>query len=306
MKKFTKRAILLFIVVALASSTFAEKRYVFALGGFATVNGVKDPNWGSNWTDFRLNDVDRILYIWATGETLGGTPAVGVGALGQTGYQAFTVKSTWWGCGYYIGPDSGNPNAVMDMTDITASWTFNFSIRTNCATETTINLYGSTIDPSDPFITTPTNGKFILNATTLPVSKRDATQWVNFSIPLSQLMSPTATIPTNNLKFLAPVKKGNYLTFGGGNDVGSFVAWDNVYFGAPTTGIDQVKENKLDISLTDNNNTLNIFCDVTSVSVFSMNGACVKTSDINIIDISNLPSGLYIVKVGNRVNKFSK
>lgn len=309
MKKFTKKAIMLLVAVVLVGSVFGQqKRYVFALGGYATVNGVKDPNWGANWTDFRLNDVDRILYIWAAGETIGGTPAVGVGALGQTGYQAFNVlaPAAWWGCGYFVGPDSGNPAAQLDMTDITGAWTFNFSIRTDCATDITVNLYGSTVDPTDPFITTPTNGKYILNATTLPVSKRDKTQWVNYSIPVSQLMNPTGSLTTNNLRFLGPVKKCNYLTFGGGNDKGSFIAWDNIYYGAPTTGVNEVKAGRLDISLTDNNNTLNIFKEVSQVNIYSMKGACVKTSNSNIIDISDLSAGLYIVKVGNLVSKFTK
>jgi hypothetical protein len=309
MKRFTKKAMLLLLAVVMFGSVFGEKRYVFALGGFAKVNGVADPGWGATWTDFRLNDVDRILYIWAAGETVAGTPAVGVGALGQTGYQAFNVMApaAWWGLGYYVGPDSGNPTAQMDMTDITSAWTFNFSIRTNCATNTTINLYGSTVDPTDPFITTPTNGKFVLDATTLPVSKRDGTQWVNFSIPLSQLMKPYGANTTNNLIFLGPVKKCNFLTFAGGNDKGSFIAWDNVYYGAPATAVDQVKENKLDISLSDNNTVLNIFSnDIVSVNIYSMNGACVLKSNLNRIDISNLSSGLYIVKAGNLVNKFSK
>ena len=306
MKKFTKKAIMLLVAITIATSIFGQqKRYVFVLGGFAKVNGVADPGWQSTWKDFRLNDVDRVLYIWAAGETIGSTPAIGIGALGQTGYNNWLIKSPagWWGCGYYQGPDSGNPNATMDMTDITSAWTFNFSIRTNCATNLTINTYGSTVDPTDPFITTLTNGKIILTTAELPLSKRDGTQWVDFHIPLSQLMTGSV-ISTNNLKMLAPFGKGNYLTFAGGNDTGSTIAWDNVYYAAPTTAVDQVKADKLDIRVI--GNELSVRNNTNPVTIFNVNGARVLTSKISTIDITNLASGLYIVKAGNSVNKFSK
>ena len=311
MKRFTKKAIMLFLTMVIVGSIFGQqKRYVFVLGGYAKVNGVADPNWGAKWVDYRLDDVARVLYIWASGETVAGTPAVGTGSLGQTGYQAFTVKSPagWWGLGYYEGPDSGNPLATMDMTDITSSWTFNFSIRTNCATNITLNVYGSTVDPTDPFITTLTNGKILLSTANLPLSKRDGTQWVNFSIPLSQLMTGSITIGTTttaqNLVFKAPFGKGNYLTFSGGSDAGSFVAWDNVYYGAPATAVDQVKEDNLDIHVTGNNLMVNN--NIYPVEVYSVSGARVISSKVNNVDISGLSAGIYVVKAGNRVNKFSK
>jgi hypothetical protein len=315
MKRFTRKASMLVVAMLILGSVFvqADKRYVFALGGYAKVNGVADPGWGANWTDFRLNDVDRILYIWAAGETIKGIPAVGVGDLGQTGYQAFDVvaPAAWWGCGYYVGPDSGNPTASMDMTDINSTWSFHFAIRTNCAANITINLYGSTVDPTNPFITTPTNGKIVLDPTTLPVSKRDGTQWVEYTIPMSQLMTGTITTGTppvvsaQNLIFLAPVAKCNYLTFGGGNDPGAFIAWDNVYYtnNAPNA-VPTVKADNLNISVV--GNQLTVTNNSNPVEVYSVSGARMISSKVNDIDISSLRSGVYIVKAGNKVCKFTK
>lgn len=302
MKRITKKAVMLLVAMTIAGSIFGQqKRYVFVLGGFPKVNGVADANWGANWKDYRLDDVNRVLYIWAAGETVAGTPAVGTGSLGQTGYQAFIVKSpaAWWGLGYYEGPDSGNPAATMDMTDITSAWTFHFAIRTNCATNITISVYGSTVDPTDPFITTLTTGKVVLTTAELPLSKRDGTQWVEFNIPVSQLMAGT-----NNLKMLAPFAKGNYLTFAGGNDTGSFIAWDNVYYGAPASAVDQVKADNLDIHVTGNHLTVND--NINPVEIYTVSGARMISSKVNDIDISSLSKGIYVVKAGNRVNKFSK
>jgi hypothetical protein len=306
MKRFTRKASILVVAMLLLGSVFvqAEKRYVFALGGFPKTAGVADPGWGTDWTDYRLDDLNRILYIWATGNTLAGTPAVGTGSLGQTGYQAFTVANVgWWGCGYFLGPDTGNPLAKMDMTDVNSTWKFHFAIRTNCATDITINVYGSTVDPTDPFITAPTNGKIILTTAQLPLSKRDGTQWVEFNIPMTQLMT-NSVVATNNLKFLAPVGKGNYLTFAGGNDTGSFVAWDNVYYGSGTTAVEDVKADKLSISI--EGNQLTVSDNTNPVNVYSVSGALVMSSKLNVLDISNLKSGVYIVKAGTRVSKFNK
>ena len=298
---------MLLVAMLIFGSIFvqADKRYVFALGGYAKVNGVPAAGWGANWTDFRLDDLNRVLYIWASGETIAGTPAVGVGALGQTGYQAFNVAAPagWWGCGYYVGPDSGNATASMDMTDITSSWTFNFSIRTTCATNITVSLYGSTVDPTDAFITTLTNGVIVLSPTNLPVAKRDGVQWVNYSIPLSTLMNGVGASGTtlNNLKFLAPVKKCNYLTFSGGNDKGSFIAWDNVYL---SDGVTAVKADNLDISVV--GNQLKVSNNTNLVEVYSVSGARLLSSKINNIDISSLRSGVYVVRAGEKVCKFTK
>jgi len=308
MKKFTKKVSMLVVAMLILGSVFvqADKRYVFALGGFPKTNGVADPAWGANWVDYRLDDLNRVLYIWASGETIVGTPAVGVGSLGQVGYQAFTVAApaAWWGCGYFVGPDSGNATASMDMTDITTTWSFHFAIRTNCATDITISLYGSTVDPTDPFITTLTSGVYKLTATTLPVAKRDGTQWVEFTIPMTQLMTNAVTA-TNNLKFLAPVKKCNYLTFAGGNDKGSFIAWDNVYYtnNAPNA-VQTVKAENLDIKVV--GNQLKVLDNTSTVNIFSVSGARVLSSKLNDIDISGLKSGIYVVKAGNRVTKFNK
>jgi len=308
MKRFTRKASMLVVAMLILGSVFvqADKRYVFALGGFAKVNGVPDPEWKASWTDFRLDDLNRILYIWASGETIAGTPAVGVGALGQTGYQAFNVVAPagWWGCGYYVGPDTGNPTASMDMTDITTSWSFHFSLRTTCATDITISLYGSTVDPTDPFITTLTSGVFKVTTANLPVSKRDGIQWVEFNVPMSQLMTNAVTA-TNNLKFLAPVKKCNYLTFAGGNDKGSFIAWDNVYYSdGLANGIESVQAEKLDITVA--GNQLKVTNNTNPVEIYSISGARVLSSKLNDINISNLSKGVYVVKAGSRVCKFNK
>lgn len=302
MKRITKGGIVLLLAMAIATSIFAQqKRYILALGAYPTT----DPGWQSSWVDYRLDDTNRVLYIWPDGSTLAGVPAVGTGSLGQSSYLAFTVGNVgWWGCGYFVGPDSGNPAATMDFTDVTPAWNFHFAIRTDCAQDITVTLIGTTIDPSDPFITTYTSGKIVLNKTLLPLSKRDKTQWVEFNIPMSQLMT-NSVVATNNLVYKAPVAKNNYLTFAGGNDTGSFIAWDNVYIGAPTTaGVNEVAADKLNISVAGNELTVNN--PTYPVNIFTVNGARVLTSNQNTVDISALASGIYIVRSGNRVCKFNK
>lgn len=314
MKRFTKKASMLVVAMLILGSVFvqAEKRYVFALGGFPKVGTVADPNWGTDWVDLRLNDIERILYIWPSGNSVAGVPAVGTGALGQTGYLAFTVANLgWWGCGYYVGPDSGTPTAEINLTDVSAAvnsgWTLNFSIRTDCASDIAVNLYGCSPDPTDPFITDRTVGNFKITKTNLPLAKRDKTQWVQFSIPLSDLqpLKDGVLTPSLKLSFVAPVKKQNYLTFSGGNDTGSFVAWDNVYLAkAGPAGVNEVKAERLDIQVA--GNQLKVSNNESPVVIYSVSGARMLSSKLNVIDISSLTSGIYVVKAGNKVSKFNK
>lgn len=303
MKRFTKKAILVLLAMAFAGSVFsAEKRYVFILGGFPKT----DPGWGSSWVDYRVDDLNRVLYIWPDGTTLAGVPAVGTGAMGQAAYTAFTVGNKgWWGCGYYVGPANGNATASMDMTDITSTWKLHFAVRTDCASSITVTVYGSTVDPSDPFITTMTSGAVVLNTTLLPLTKRDKIQWTSFDIPVSQFQSNVAVGTTpNNLVFKGPVKAQNYITFAGGNDTGSFVAWDNVYYTNGITAVDQVKADNLEIHKL--GNIIRVFDNAEKVEIFNVNGTRVISTMDNDIDISALAAGIYVVKAGNRVNKFNK
>jgi hypothetical protein len=302
MKKFT----FLLATMIIVGSVFvrAEKRYVFALGDFPTT----DPGWGAGWVDYRLDDVNRVLYIWPDGSTLAGVPAVGTGSLGQADYTAFTVGNAgWWGCGYYTSP-AANPDATMDLTDVTSSWTLHFAIRTDCAADITVALGGSTTDPTDPLNVTFSGAKYVLNKTTLPLSKRDKTTWTEFNIKLSDL----ATAYDNNnvalpaLTYKGLLKAENYLTFAGGNDTGSFVAWDNVYLtdGATSTAVDIVKADNLEISVV--GNQLKVSNNTYPVEIYSISGARVLSSKLNDINISNLAQGVYIAKAGSRVCKFNK
>lgn len=308
MKNFTKKTTLLVLSMIVAGSIFgADKRYVFALGGFPKVAGVPDPAWGATWVDMRLNDIDRILYIWPSGNSVAGTPAVGTGSLGQTGYLAFIVSNLgWWGVGYYVGPDSGNPAAEINMSDVNDTWFLHFAVRTDCATDITLNLYGCSSDPTDPFVTDRTVGRYQLTTANLPLAKRDKTQWVEFNIPISQLQPYSNNIltPTLKLSFIAPVKKQNYFTLSGGNDTGSFIAWDNVYVGSGATGINTLTAEKLDIQVV--GDLLKVKDNSAQVNIYSVSGIRVISSQLNDIDISNLSSGLYLVKAGNRVSKFNK
>jgi hypothetical protein len=114
-------------------------------------------------------------------------------------------------------------------------------------------------------------------------------------------------VSTNNLVYLAPLTDQNYLFFSGGNDASSFIAWDNVYIGAPESqGVINPKTEKLQFSITGNN--LNVFNNNSNeeVNIYSISGAHILSSKVNCIDISGLAAGVYVVKSGNQVNKFTK
>jgi len=305
MKRFTKRTAMLLVAMLVLGSVLvrAEKRYVFALGDFP----ITDPGWGAGWVDMRLDDISRTLYIWPDGTTLAGTPAVGTGSLGQANYTAFTVGNAgWWGCGFFVSP-AANLNATMDLTDVTMDWILHFAIRTDCATNITINLNGSPVNPTDALDTQVSGGKYDLTTTNLPLAKRDKTTWTEFNVKLSDFVTTydQAGKPLPALVYKGLLKKQNYLTFAGGNDTGSFIAWDNVYLtNGAVAGVASIKADKLDLTI--NGNTLKITNNTNPVEIYSISGARVISSRLNEINISGLSSGMYVVKAGNKVNKFNK
>jgi len=297
MKKFTFLLATMIIVGSVLIR--AEKRYVFVLGEFPTT----DPGWGAGWVDYRLDDVNRTLYIWAKGETISGTTAVGTGSLGQADYTAFTVNAPagWWGCGYY-----DLPVATMDLTDVTSNWILHFAIRTDCAADITVSLNGSTIDPTDTLVTDKSAAKFVITKDNLPLSKRDKTTWTEFNIKLSTMVTAYAqngsALPM--LVFKAPLHDQNYITFAGLNDAGSFIAWDNVYLTDGVTAVQTVKADNLEISVA--GNQLKVTNNTNPVEIYSISGARVLSSKLNDINISNLAQGVYIAKAGSKVCKFNK
>jgi len=305
MKRFTRRAAILMVAMLVFGSILvrAEKRYVFALGDFP----ITDPGWGAGWVDMRLDDVSRTLYIWPDGTTLAGTPAVGTGSLGQPDYTAFTVGNLgWWGCGFFVSP-AANLNATMDLTDVTMNWSLHFAIRTDCAADITINLNGSPVDPTDPLDTQVSGAKYVLTKANLPLAKRDKTTWTEFSVKLSDFVTTfdQGGKPLPALVYKGLLKKQNYLTFGGGNDTGSFIAWDNVYLTNSTVaGVESIKADKLDLTIV--GNILKISNNTNPVDIFSISGAHVVSSKVNEINLSGLTSGMYVVKAGNKVSKFNK
>jgi len=185
------------------------------------------------------------------------------------------------------------------LTDVDGSWYFHFAIRTDCATDINVILYGSTSNPSDTTITEKTKATYKLTTATLPLSKRDKMQWVEYNIPMADLM-------TSGLVYLGILQDQNYLTFGGGNDKGKFVAWDNAYIEKVSTGLNPLKIELLNYSIT--GNLLNVFNNNSNerIDIFNSAGIKILTSEVNCIDISNLSPGIYIVKSANKANKFSK
>lgn len=302
MKKLNLKVLFILMVSFVVTSAVAEKRYVFSLGGHAVESG----SFKSDWVDYRLNDVDRTLYIWPAGESVvadGDTQ----GVMGDSQTPYWKVGNLgWWGVGYFVAPPAGNTEAFIDLTDVVddGTWVFHFALKSDVATDVTINLYGSSADPSDPFIKDLTQATYVINKANYPLAKRDGSTWTEFSIPMSQLFGQPG-MAGGSLSYAAPIKGNNYLTLAGGNDKDSHIAWDNVYIGKLSTGIDNIAVEPLDFCIYDRNQIV-VRNNEQEINIFNMTGVQVMSSKENTFLIDILPAGIYIMKAGNKVAKFSK
>lgn len=297
MKRILSLAILgLTMTASVMTTNAAEKRYYFVLGGHETLE--------PNYVDCRVDDVQRVLYVWEN--TLLGATATGPSATGESAYTYLQVNNPeWWGMGYVVGPLTGDPLAEVDLTDVDESWTLHMAFKTDCASNFKVILYGSTLDPDDPYVTKNTSGEYEFTKTNFPTSKRDNENWFSVDIPMSTMFNQMGQVG-GPLTFKGPLKNAqNMITFSGGKDMGAYFGLDNVYL--TNNGGQSVNYTDQDqVSVVYANGQLQVTNATEKVEVYNACGACVCSSTESAIDLSSLSNGIYVAKSGNTVVKFVK
>ena len=171
--------------------------------------------------DFRVNDVDNFLYIWASGETYTAGEGVGKNFFGNTeGYVSLVVAAPagWSGGGFCISNAEAitamqalkegivaNPDKYFLHIGIKAANAGNHEFYTFGTDATAFNIGTAAIEKGSVI------GDF----------ERDG-EWHEFDVPMAQFASAIAN---------AEVKAGiNILCFLSGNTVGAQLNLDAIYF----------------------------------------------------------------------------
>lgn len=170
--------------------------------------------------DFRVNDVDNFLYIWAAGETYNGGEATGKNYFGRDGYIALTVAAPagWSGLGFCIE----NSDAIVAAQQLKEAIVANpdnffFHIALKSTNEGNHEFYTFGTDATAFNIGAAVVEKGVL----VGDFTRDGA-WYGFDIPMAQFAQAIAT---------ADVKSGmNMLCALSGNTVGAQLNMDAAYF----------------------------------------------------------------------------
>lgn len=170
--------------------------------------------------DFRVNDVDNFLYIWASGETYNGGEATGKNYFGRDGYIALTVAAPagWSGLGFCIE----NSDAIVAAQQLKEAIVANpdnffFHIALKSTNEGNHEFYTFGTDATAFNIGAAVVEKGVL----VGDFTRDGA-WYGFDIPMAQFAQAIAT---------ADVKSGiNMLCALSGGTVGAQLNMDAAYF----------------------------------------------------------------------------
>ena len=171
--------------------------------------------------DFRVNDVDNFLDVWAAGETYAAGDGTGKNFFGNTeGYVAFTVVAPqgWSGGGFRIeNPESivamtalkaaivANPDKYFLHIGIKATNEGNHQFYTFGTAETSFNIGKAAIEKGAVIGDFPRDG-----------------EWYEFDVPMAQFAQQVAS---------AEIKSSTYIfSFLSGATVGAQLNLDAVYF----------------------------------------------------------------------------
>lgn len=180
-----------------------------------------DANAGKIKGDFRVDDTNNFLYIWASGETYIAGDGAGKNFYGNNeGYVSLTVAAPagWSGCGFCLGATSAAAAEELRKAIVASPDDYYLHLAMK-ATTTGNHQFYTFADKSTSFaIGTAT----IEQGAVIGDFTRDGS-WAEFDIPMSQFATALASINFLNTDF-------NIFCVLSGGQVGSQLNLDAVYF----------------------------------------------------------------------------
>lgn len=280
------------------ASVVAGEKQIFdvVLGAEDVLTGLQGA--GQTVNDWRVNDVDRFLYVW-DGTFVGGDgsyPGVGYSDFQYDGYSSLDVGTVGWsGAGFFMSEDSGtNTNHWTDETK------FHVAYRTSSVGPASVAFVIADGDPegSSPAkvaVGTAFNDGGAVYPTIGPAFN-DEWQAVDISFADLKKLYPTFVFVNTD------AWSGNILSVLGGGVTGQNISFDCLYFHTPN-GDNAVEGVEADAQLIVTDNTVN--STVAGIAVYDLEGRLVKKSNTTVLGIEDL-KGVYVVKAGNVVKKIVK
>ena len=268
------------------------------LGAEDVLTGLQ--NAGQKVNDWRVNDVDRFLYVWEN-TFVGGDgsyPGVGYSDMQFDGYSSLNVGNVGWsGAGFFVSEASGT--STQHWSDNTR---FHIATRTSSVAPASVALI---IGDGDPAGSAPAKvalgDSFDDNGAIFPtIGPKLTDEWVGTDISFADLKKfyPSFNyVKTNNWQ-------GNILSILAGGVEGRNVSMDCMYFYTPgeDNAVGEIFSEK-DFVVT--SNTVNV-AGANAIELYDLSGRLIKKVDGSTLGISELGAGIYVAKAGNAAKKIMK
>lgn len=312
MKKFTLIAAMAALAVSASAqyttatpyadqSVVAGETQIFdvVLGAEDVITGLTSAAQKVN--DWRVNDVDRFLYVW-DGTFTGGDgsyPGVGYSDMQFDGYSSLNVANVGWsGAGFFFAEASGTN---------TQHWTENtkFHIATRTAATAPASV-AFVICDGDAAGSSPAKvalgDAFNDGGAIYPsIGPKISDDWVGVDISFADLKKLYPTFSFVNVANWS----GNIVSILGGGVEGQNISIDCMYFHTPASGESGVGSVENDATFVVTGNTVNV-ANGNGIELYDLSGRMLKSVNGSTLGTSDLNSGIYVVKSGNSVKKIMK
>ena len=268
------------------------------LGAEDVMTGLQ--NAGQKVNDWRVNDVDRFLYVWDNtfdgGD--GSYPGVGYSDMQFDGYSSLNVGSVGWsGAGFFFSEASGT--STKHWNDNTR---FHIATRTAAVAPPSVALILCDGDPAGSAPAKVALGDSFNDGGNIypTIGPKLTDEWVGTDISFADLKKFYPSFNYVNVDNW----QGNILSILGGGVTGQNISMDCMYFYTPSaeSAVAEIfSENDFVVT----SNTVNV-AGANAIELYDLSGRLIKKVDGSTLGISELGTGVYVAKAGNAAKKIMK
>lgn len=255
---------------------------------------------GQKVNDWRVNDVDRFLYVWDN-TFVGGDgsyPGVGYSDMQFDGYSSLNVGTVGWsGAGFFFSGEASTN--TMHWNENTK---FHIAVRTAATAPASIALIIADGDNEGSSPAKVALGESFNDGGNIypTIGPKLSDEWVGVDISFANLKKFYPTFAWVN----TDAWQGNMVSILGGGVEGQNISLDCMYFHTPE-GDNAVGTVADDAQWVITNNTVNV-TNGNGIELYDLSGRMIKSVSGTTLGISELGNGVFVVKSGNSVKKIMK
>ena len=269
------------------------------LGAEDVINGIKGA--GQKVNDWRVNDVDRFLYVWDNTFTGGdgSYPGVGYNDMQFDGYSSLNVGNVGWsGAGFFFSEAAGtNTKHWNENTK------FHIAVRTTSVAPSSVALILCDGDPAGSSPAKVALGESFNDGGAIypTIGPKLSDEWMGIDISFADLKKFYPTFAWVNVEGW----QGNIVSILGGGVEGQNISLDCMYFHTPEDAEGGVGSVNDDANFVVTGNTVNV-ANGNGIHLYDLSGRMLKSVNGTTLGIDDLGNGVFVVKSGNSVKKIMK